>query len=189
MDFVYTFLLLAFFSFISFIVPYFYSKKRISKLKKEIAELNEPKYMKIQGKIIDFEEHYYVKKGQACDYYYFPIVSCNYLGEDYILKVNMAIQSYSFREQSKSHKDQLPLFIGDNIKIECKFDDFSAFVALSKSIKEKVSFVIRYIGFGKLAKQKGLYKNCNAKIWYLFMYPLGVAYYLKKKKLAKQEKL
>lgn len=136
MDFVYTFLLLAFFSFISFIIPYFYSKKRISKLKKEIVKLNESKYMKIQGKIIDFEEHYYVKKGQACDYYYFHIVSCNYLGEDYILKVNTAIQSYSFWKQSKPHKDKLPLSIGDNIKIECKFDEFSAFVALSKSTKE-----------------------------------------------------
>lgn len=59
-------------------------------------------------------------------------------------------------------------------------------IDLSKTLKEKAMAVIRYTGFGKLAKQKNLYKNCNAKFLYMLMYPLSMIYYLKKKKLIKK---
>ena len=58
-------------------------------------------------------------------------------------------------------------------------------ITLAKSIKERIAFVIRYIGFGKLAKQKELFRMCNSRFLYVCMYPLGFMYYLKKKKLAK----
>lgn len=59
-------------------------------------------------------------------------------------------------------------------------------VKLSKSLKEKAMAVVRYTGFGKLSKQKNLYKNCNAKLLYILLHPLSMIYYLKKKKLVKK---
>lgn len=58
-------------------------------------------------------------------------------------------------------------------------------IKLSKGLKEKAKAVIRYTGFGNLAKQKNLYKNCNAKLLYILLHPLSMIYYLKKKKLVK----
>lgn len=58
-------------------------------------------------------------------------------------------------------------------------------IKLAKSLKEKASFVIRYIGFGKLTKIKKLFKKCNSKFLYIMLYPIGMLYYLKKKNLTK----
>lgn len=55
-------------------------------------------------------------------------------------------------------------------------------IKLSKSLKERVGYVVRYMGFGKLSKRKGLFKNCNSKFLYVVCYPLSFAYYLKKRK-------
>ena len=58
-------------------------------------------------------------------------------------------------------------------------------IKLAKSFKEKCMFVIRYAGIGKLTKVEKLFKNCNSKILYFLLFPLGYLYYKKKKKLVK----
>lgn len=58
-------------------------------------------------------------------------------------------------------------------------------IGLAKSLKEKVKFIILYTAYGKLSKQKNLFKNCKSKFLYILSLPLSIVYYIKKKKILK----
>lgn len=89
------------------------------------------------------------------------IIVCNYLDDGYT-------------------KNAIKLILNNPIGSMMAFNQTIKF---SKGLNEKAKAVIRYTGFGKLAKQKNLYKNCNAKLLYILLHPLSMIYYLKKKKL------
>lgn len=91
------------------------------------------------------------------------MIVCNYLGDGYTknaLKLNL--------------KNPVGTLMYYNLK-----------VSLAKSFKEKCMYVIRYTGFGKLAKAKQLFKKANNKFLYFLLYPLSMFYYLRKKKAVK----
>lgn len=60
---------------------------------------------------------------------------------------------------------------------------FNLKIKLSKGLRERISYVVRYTSFGKLAKSKNLYRNCNCKFLYVVCYPLSFVYYMKKRRL------
>ena len=49
-------------------------------------------------------------------------------------------------------------------------------IKLSKSLKEKMMFTIRYIAINKIGKADRAYRQCNAKLLYVLLYPFGCLY-------------
>lgn len=83
-----------------------------------------------------------------------PLIICEYLNDGYT-------------------KSAIKLLI-ENPKGMSMYYDLK--IKFSKSLKEKMMFTIRYIAINKIGKIQRAYKQSNAKLLYILLYPFGIFY-------------
>lgn len=118
-------------------------------------------FPKINGEKFMPEDYVYSQIDQIYKLLVLPqiLIICDYLGDGYtknMLKVLLG------------SPQSIMKYYCLKLKFEC-------------SIKERFMLSIRYIGIGKLAKQKRLFKNTPAKMSYVLMFPFGILYFIRKK--------